>query len=157
MLLNYWNINLLWDISSKYFIFFKGFGWQKHLRILALYKQKWIQMKTLNAPNLPRSTHNQCLVTCIIICFILKLTLNCFRGAFPLSNSKAWFTNLFTHIYIYIYILAACVLQVNDALLYHPKEAQNPFHWLFHLLFLSGGMTSNSIPAAESLPSSRNS
>ncbi len=52
--------------------------------------------------------------------------------------------------------LEACVLQVNDALLYHPKEAQNPFHRLFHLLFPSGGMTSNSIPAAESLPSSRN-
>ncbi len=26
----------------------------------------------------------------------------------------------------------ACVLQVNNALLYHPKEAQNHFHRLFH-------------------------
>ncbi len=28
--------------------------------------------------------------------------------------------------------LEACVLQVNDALLYHPKEAQNHFHRLLH-------------------------
>ncbi len=28
--------------------------------------------------------------------------------------------------------LKACVLQVNDTLLYHPKEAQNHFHRLFH-------------------------
>ncbi len=28
--------------------------------------------------------------------------------------------------------LEACVLQVNNALLCHPKEAQNHFHWLFH-------------------------
>ncbi len=28
--------------------------------------------------------------------------------------------------------LEACVLQVNDALLYHPKETQNHFHRLFH-------------------------
>ncbi len=28
--------------------------------------------------------------------------------------------------------LETCVLQVNDALLYHPKEAQNHFHRLFH-------------------------
>ncbi len=34
----------------------------------------------------------------------------------------------------------ACVLQVNDALLYHPKEAQNPFHRLLHELFPSGDL-----------------
>ncbi len=28
--------------------------------------------------------------------------------------------------------LEACVLQVNDALLYHPKETQHPFHRLLH-------------------------
>ncbi len=28
--------------------------------------------------------------------------------------------------------LEACVLQVNDALLCHPKEAQNHFNWLYH-------------------------
>ncbi len=28
--------------------------------------------------------------------------------------------------------LEACVLQVNNALLYHPKKAQNHFHWLLH-------------------------
>ncbi len=45
--------------------------------------------------------------------------------------------------------LEACDLQVNNALLYHPKEAQNPFYRLFHELFPSGGMTW--IRAAESL------
>ncbi len=37
--------------------------------------------------------------------------------------------------------LEACVLQVNDALLYHPKEIQNHFQGLLHELFPSGGMT----------------
>ncbi len=46
---------------------------------------------------------------------------------------------------------------MNDALLYHPKEAQNYFHRLFHLLFPSGGMTC--LTQSEQLnpyPSSRN-
>ncbi len=53
--------------------------------------------------------------------------------------------------------LEACVLQVNVTLLYHPKEAQNYFLWLFHLLFPSGGMTCPT--QSEQLnpyPSSRN-
>ncbi len=40
-----------------------------------------------------------------------------------------------------LYALEACVLQVNDALLYHPKETQNHFHRLFHELFPPGGIT----------------
>ncbi len=31
-----------------------------------------------------------------------------------------------------LYALEACILQVNNALLYHPKEAQNHFHRLFN-------------------------
>ncbi len=36
------------------------------------------------------------------------------------------------HYFRLICPLEACFLQVNDALLYHPKETQNHFHRLFH-------------------------
>ncbi len=49
--------------------------------------------------------------------------------------------------------LEACVLQVNDALLYHPKEAQNPFHMTFSFTVpIWWNNLPNSIRAAESLP-----
>ncbi len=49
--------------------------------------------------------------------------------------------------------LEACVLQVNDALLYHPKEAQNHFHRPVSLTVpIWWNDLPNSIRAAESLP-----
>ncbi len=51
--------------------------------------------------------------------------------------------------------IEAGIQQVNDALLYHLKETQNHFHRLINELFSSGDLP-NSILAAESLPSSRN-
>ncbi len=44
------------------------------------------------------------------------------------SGSAPLYLNALLQTYV---LLEACVLQVNDALLYHPKEAQNHFHWLF--------------------------
>ncbi len=46
--------------------------------------------------------------------------------------------------------LEACILQVNNVLLYHPKAAQNHFHRLLNLMFPPGDLP-NSIRAAESL------
>ncbi len=45
------------------------------------------------------------------------------------SGSTPLYLNSVLQTYV---LLEACVLQVNDALLYHPKEAQNHFHRLFH-------------------------
>ncbi len=45
------------------------------------------------------------------------------------SGSAPLYLNSVLQTYV---LLEACVLQVNDALLYHPKEAQNHFHRLFH-------------------------
>ncbi len=40
---------------------------------------------------------------------------------------------LYLHSVLQTYVpLEACILQVNDALLYHPKEAQKHFHRHFH-------------------------
>ncbi len=53
--------------------------------------------------------------------------------------------------------LEACVLQVNDALLYHPKEAQNPFHGLFPFTVpIWWNDLLNSIQQLNPYPSSRN-
>ncbi len=45
------------------------------------------------------------------------------------------------HYFRLMYPLEACVLQMNVALLCHPKEAQNHFHRLLNEMFPPGGLT----------------
>ncbi len=50
------------------------------------------------------------------------------------QQNHLWLFTLLPKFFIFqTYVpLEACVLQVNVTLLYHPKEAQNYFLWLFH-------------------------
>ncbi len=48
---------------------------------------------------------------------------------FPYKSTSGSAPNLLLQI---MCPLEVYILQVNVALLYHPKQAQKPFHWLFH-------------------------
>ncbi len=71
--------------------------------------------------------------------FICMLQTRVTLMAFPIATPRGRSVSFPTRGTMVTYVTWD-VLQVNGALLYHPKEAQNHFYGLFHLLFPSGGM-----------------